>query len=212
MARSGIEETKALIQIENMSLKSVIGVAYGVRDSEFIGPGWLGTICFDIVAKPPAGYRREQLGPLLRNLLADRFKLAVHHDSKEASAYALIVEKGGPKFHEAAGPRGYFTSRPGLIEGTGVSMKEVAGALAGTLHRPVIDQTDFTSVYDVKLEWAPDRQPPFPAGENDHKRSPEPGPYISTALSEQLGLRLRARKVPIDIVIVDHVERLPTDN
>ncbi|MGO9256363.1 MAG: TIGR03435 family protein [Bryobacteraceae bacterium] len=209
--RSGIEETQGLIRIENLSLKVVIQTAYGVKDFQIAGPAWLGTVCFDIAAKPPAGYKHEQLQPLLCNLLADRFKLAVHHDSKETSGFALVVAKGEHKLHEATGPRGFFTGRPGLIAGTRVSMGELASVLARMLGRPVVDRTGLTAAYDVKVEWTPDQAPQAPGGDQT-KEASEPELSLFTALHDQLGLRLQTQKVSVEVVIVDHVEKVPTEN
>jgi hypothetical protein len=152
--RSGVEETPGLVRIEDLPLKVVIGIAYGVKDFQLEGPRWLGDVRVDIDAKPPAAYTHAQLQPLLRNLLADRFKLAVHHESKEVPAFALVVAKGGSKLREATKPTGSFTGRPGLIEGT----------------------------------------------------------RVSAAVNDRLGLRLHPRKLPVDFVIVDHMERVPTEN
>ena len=195
--RSGIDETTGLIRIENLSLKAVIELAYGVKDYQFDGPDWLNSPRFDITAKPPAGYKHAQLQPLLRNLLADRFKLIVHHDSRQVSGYALVIAKGGPKLHESTGPRTFFTVRPGLISGTQRSLPELTGALARMVNRPVVDQTGLMAAYDIKLEWTQD---------------PEQELSTFAALQEQLGLRLQPQKVPIDIVIVDHIEKTPTEN
>jgi len=208
--RSGIEETQGLIRIENLSLKALIEGAYGVKDFQLSGPGWLGAVAFDIVAKPPAPYRHEQLQPLLRNLLADRFQLAVHHESKETADFALVVAKGALKLHEATKPREFFTVRPGLIAGTRVSTAELASALARVLGRPVVDATGLTAGYDVMMEWTPEQAPPAPGDEK--KETPEPGISLFTALHEQLGLRLQTQKVPVDTVIVDRVEKAPTGN
>jgi uncharacterized protein (TIGR03435 family) len=200
--RSGSEETGDRVSIENLPLRVLIEIAYGVRDFQLAGPGWLSSICVDIEAKPPAGYKHDQLPVLLRNLLADRFKLAVHHGSKQTSAYALLSVKGAQKLHEAAGPRGFFTARPGLISGTRVSMGEFTGALADMLERPVVDKTGLTAVYDLKLEWTPGLT----------AEASEPGLSLFTALRDQLGLSLRTQKVSVDVVIVDRVEKAPTDN
>ena len=140
--RTGIEEGPGQIRIENLSLRTLIAISYGVKGNEQLaGPGWLSTTTFDIVAKPPAGYNHEQLQFLLRNLLADRFKLTVHHETKSISAFALVVAKGGLKLHEATGPRSYLTVRPGLIEGKRRSIGELAGGLTRVLGRAVRDQT-----------------------------------------------------------------------
>ena len=199
--RSGIEETKGLIRIENLPLKMVIQTAYGVKDFQLVGPPWMGSVFLDITAKPPADYRHEQLQPLLRNLLAGRFQLAVHHESKEVSGFALVAVKGGTKLEESTGPRGYFTARPGLISGTQVSMTELIGVVSRMLGRPVVDDTALAAAYDVKVEWTP--EPP---------ESSEPELSLSTALREQLGLRLQTRKVMVDMVVVDRVEKAPIEN
>src|SRR5260370_26374230 len=149
--RSGIDETPGLVRIEDLPLKIVIGIAYGVKEFQIEGPRWLEDVRIDIDAKPPAGYKHAQLQLLLRNLLADRFKLAVHHESKEVPAFALVVAKGGSKLHEATKPRGFFTGRSGLIEGTSVSTAQLAGALARMLGHPVADETGLTARYEVKV-------------------------------------------------------------
>jgi uncharacterized protein (TIGR03435 family) len=210
--RTGIEEDPAQIRIENLSLRTLIAISYAVKGSEQLtGPGWLNTTTFDISAKPPAGYKHEQLQFLLRNLLVDRFKLTVHHETKPISAFALVIAKSGLKLHEAVGPRGYLTVRPGLIEGKQRSIAELAGGLTRLLGRPVLDQTGLGAMYDLKLEWTPDAPPPILGGA-EAGGADEPVLSLFTALQEQLGLRLESHKVPGDVVIVDHVDKVPTEN
>jgi uncharacterized protein (TIGR03435 family) len=204
--RAGIEDNAAGIRIENLSLRTVIEIAWQVRDFQLVGPGWLGSARFDIDGKPPAGYKHEQLQPMLQRLLEERFKLALHHESKSMTAYFLVVAKGGPKFGEAAGPRGFFTARPGLISGTRVSMSEVVNAMAGMLGRPVVDKTGLTKAYDLKLAWMPDD------GSTRDSDGAEPGPSFFTAIQEQLGLRVKSGKARVDIVVVDRVARVPSEN
>jgi uncharacterized protein (TIGR03435 family) len=206
--RSGIEETQGLIRIEDLSLKAIIQAAYGVKDYQFSGPSWLDSVHFDIVAKPPAGYQHPQLQPLLRNLLADRFKLAVHHESKETAGFGLEVAKADPKLREATKPRGYFTVRPGLIEEDRGSLADLANALARIVGRPVVDETGLTAAYEIKLEWRPDPTSAAPVADD----SPEAGPSLFAALRDQLGLRLQPKKVAVETLIVDHAEKAPTEN
>jgi uncharacterized protein (TIGR03435 family) len=209
--RSGIDETPGLVRIEDLLLKIVIGIAYGVKDFQIEGPRWLSDVRVDIDAKPPAGYKHAQLQLLLRNLLAERFKLAVHLESKEVPAFALVVAKGGSKLHEATKPRGFFTGRPGLIEGTRVSTAELAGVLARMLGHPVADETGLTAMYEVKVEWMPDQTSPA-TNADEQKEALEPGLSLLAAVNDRLGLRLQTRKVAADLVIVDHMERGPTEN
>jgi uncharacterized protein (TIGR03435 family) len=189
----------------------VIGIAYGVKNFQIEGPGWLETVLVDVTAKPPTGYQHAQLPALLRSLLTDRFKLAVHHESKEAPAFALVVAKGGSKLHEATKPRDFFTARPGLIQGARVSTAQLASALARMIGHPVADETGLKAMYEVKMEWAPDQGSPAPNAD-EQTAAPEPGPSIFAAMNEQLGLRLQTRKVSADLVVVDHMERAPTEN
>ena len=209
--RSGIEETPGLIRIEDLSLKSVIGIAYGVKNFQIEGPGWLDAVHVDITAKPPIGYQHDQLQALLRSLLTDRFKLAVHRESKDVPAFALVIAKGGSKLQEATKPRDFFTARPGLIQGVRVSTAQLAGALSRMLGCPVSDETGLTAMYEVKVEWTPDPASPVSIGDGQIS-PPEPGPSLLTAVSDQLGLRLQARKVSADLVVIDHMEKAPTEN
>ena len=209
---TGIQEDAGQIQIENLSLRTLIAISFNLKGQEqLVGPGWLSGVTFDIVAKPPAGYKREPLQYLLRNLLTERFKLTVHHETRPISAFALVVAKGGSKLHESAGPRTYHTGRQGLIEGNQWSMTELADALAGLLGDPVANQTGLRAIYDLKLEWTPDAALGSPNSANTEAAA-EPGPSLFTALQEQLGLRLESKKVAAEVVVVDHMERAPSEN
>jgi uncharacterized protein (TIGR03435 family) len=218
--RSGIEENPGLIRIENLPLKGLIEAAYGVRDYQFIGPSWLNTVRYDIVAKPPAASTQPPLRPLLQSLLMDRFRLTVHHESKEMSVYELVVAKSGSKFQESKGPRTFFTARPALISGTAVSMRELAAALSGLLDRPATDHTGLMGVYDVKVQWTPDQLRDFKASAdlapgtlpriNGAPFDPD-GPSIFTAVQEQLGLKLESTKGPVELLVIDHIERPTPD-
>ena len=202
--RAGIEENKALIRIDNLSLRVLIGMAYRVNGFQIDGPDWLDADTFDIVAKPETGYQRDQLAGLLQKLLADRFKLEVHHETRPASAYALVAAKGGSTLRETTGPRTYLTARPGLIEGKERSMTELKNALSKMLDRPVEDRTALTGNYDIRLEWNPREleSPPDAAT----------APSLFTALQEQLGLKLERITMPVEFIVVDHAQRTPVAN
>ncbi len=207
LERAGIEEDKALVRIDNLSLRALIGTAYLVKGFQIAGPNWLETDTFDIVAKLPTDYQRDQFPALMQRMLSDRFKLAVHHESRPASAYALVVAKGGLKLHESAGPRTYHTGRQGLIEGHQWSMTELADALAGFLGHPVGNQTGLRALYDLKLEWNPQE-----LAVQSETRGASGGPSLFTAVQEQLGLKLEGIRTQLDFVVVDHAERVPIPN
>ncbi len=146
---------------------------------------------------------------MLRTLLEDRFKLAVHRETKDMPGYALVVAKGGFKLKpvEPGGPSG--TSRKGgrvvTLTAKKSSMADLAGDIARSLGETVVDRTGIQGVYDFELRFATDD---LSSNAADADRIPA----VFTALKEILGLRLQPEKVPVDIIVVDHVERAPTDN
>ena len=197
--RSGIDENPSAIRVENLPLKALIEAAYGVRDYQFSGPSWLDSARYDIVAKPPAGFTHAQFQPLLQALLVERFNLRTHREPKEMSVYELLVAKSGATLKESTGPRTFFTSRPALISGTRVSMREVAAALSGLLDRAVLEHTGLAGVYDVKIQWTPD------------SATGDLGVSLFTGIQEQLGLKLESTRGTVEVVVVDHIDRPTTD-
>jgi uncharacterized protein (TIGR03435 family) len=208
--------------VTNATLKMMVGFAYDVRDHQISGgPKWLDSDRFSIEAKPnsatpipagPEGMGQTRL--LLQSLLADRFKLTLHRETKEEQVYELVVAKGGPKLKEnalpdATGRQGLFSTGRGQMTGTAVPIS-VLSILSGQLGRSVIDKTGLTGKYDFTLTYTPEQGqggafgPPGP----DAPPPPDPnGPSIFTALQEQLGLRLESAKGPVDILVVDHAEK-----
>ena len=197
--QAGIEENQGFVRIINLPLRAVIAIAYGVKDSDVLGPAGIDRRTFDIVAKPPEGYTRSQLSGLLRNLLADRFSLVAHKERREGRGYALRVPAGGHRLRESAGPRTFLTGRPGLIAGNGRSTGELVALLSRMVSAPVIDETTLTGVYDLKLEWTAQLN-----------ASAEQDISIFTALREQLGLRLEPITTTVDTVVVESVREQPT--
>ena len=200
-ARAGIEENEGFVRIVNLPLRTVIAIAYDVRDTNVEGPSWLERRRFDITAKPPDGYQRRQLPVVLRNLLADRFTLVARRETREGRGYALRPLTGGHRLKESVGPRTFLTGRPGLIAGNGRSIGELIPLLSQMVGAPVVDDTGLKGVYDVKLEWTPQLTA---AGADAQDIS------IFTALREQLGLRLEPIRTAVDVVVVSSIEETPT--
>lgn len=192
----------------NQTLKRLIERAYNVKPFQVTGPGWMQDVKFDIAAKYPPDTNKEDRPVMLRTLLEDRFQLAVHHEAKEAPGYALVVAKGGFKLKpaEPGGPSG--TGRRGgrveTLTARKTSMVELAGDLAQSLGAMVVDRTAIQGVYDFELR--------FTADDLNANAADAGAPSLFTALQETLGLRLQPEKVPVDIIVVDHVERAPADN
>ncbi len=270
------------------SLRDLLVNAYGIKRSQISGgPDWLDTQRFDIVAKVPDGATKEQVKIMLQNLLAERFKLAVHRETKEMPMYALTVAGKGPKLKKTtvsdvappsdpspkdAGPRFADGGRvgdaqasppppgrlkmgadgcpetPPMLSGragnfqlmtplgacmivNGQSMSGFADQLSNQFDRPVVDMTGLKGKYDFKLRFEPSSIPstgergmmkmgppgamPTGGGGGDAAVAPEdrePAPSIFSAMQEQLGLKLEARKGSVDLLVVDHINKTPTEN
>jgi uncharacterized protein (TIGR03435 family) len=205
---SSIGRAGGQVVFENVPLRECIGFAYGIVDQDYAisGPAWLNSERYDIVAKAPADTPRERVLLMLQALLAERFKLELHRESKELRVYALVVAKGGPRLQPASGVEGSFNFRSGHILGRALSMSELANRLAGPVFKlgiPVVDSTGLTGTFDFTLDWAPDDAPV----ENTAVR-----PSLFTAIQEQLGLKLEPSKSAVSVWVVDHAERTPVKN
>ena len=205
---SGTHASEGLLRMTNESLKDCIEMAYDVRDFSLLAPDWLSTTRFDIVAKPPAAAKDREFRQMMQTLLAERFGLEVHREPKVLAAYALVVAKGGAKLQQGESGHGNSMnsnndSNKSRLTAKGASMERLANYLARRLDRPVVDSTELKGVYDFTLEWTP---------EENKATSADAGPSLFTAVQEQLGLRLQSRKLSVDILVVDHVEKVPTEN
>lgn len=246
---SGPDDHRTMIQMQpgggvrttGTTLKVLIGMAYDVRDFQISGgPGWIQADRFDISAKAeqaagaelPDDPRKmtdaqrqtvaDQMRERLRGLLADRFHLTLHRETKEESVYALVIGKGGSKLQEAKagereGPRGMMRMGRGQLSGQGVQLDMLTRTLSSQLGRPVIDRTGLQGNFDFKLEWTPDpgqAAGPFGGGPPGADAPPPPDPNgasIFTAVQEQLGLRLESQKGPVEMLVIDRVEK-PSEN
>ena len=204
----GSDGSRGQIAFTNMPLLRLIARAYDVQPFQVNGPDWLSTEFFDIVAKYPEGSKDEERGLMLRTLLEDRFKLAMHRESREVPGFALVAAKSGFKLKPVeAGDhdtKHRVTGRVETLAAKNTSMEFLAGLLARYVGQPVADRTGIAGVYDFELRWSGD-DPNADGIARD-------APTIYTALQERLGLRLAPQKVPVDIVVIDRVERAPTDN
>jgi uncharacterized protein (TIGR03435 family) len=228
-----------------VSVKRLICVAYGLSDFQVLGgPDWIDSDRYDVLATPGSALE-EQLQKMnseesslvkrqmLQALLADRFKLTLHHDTKELPIYALVVAKGGPKLQETkpddanpdaanapAHPSGKGRMRmsidSGAIEMTaqGMAMDGLARQLASQLGSTVQDQTGLKGNYDFTLHFTPEdarMDASEPGGGGNASLADNSGTSIFAAVQDQLGLKLESKKGPVEVVVVDHVDK-PSDN
>jgi uncharacterized protein (TIGR03435 family) len=207
--------------------------AYPVQNYRLTPPDWAFQTRFEIVAQIPEGATREQMPLMIRGMLEGRFKLAAHFVKKDMQVYELTVGKDGPKFKEwvdltpwadgekrpsepkaadfrppGDSPANWFFAGGRRAFRGKQSMEQLATFLRNGLDRPVIDATGLKGDYDIMLDFVAD-QPPLLGREPD---PPAVGPPLMKAVESQLGLRLESKKSAIDELIVDHIERTPTDN
>jgi uncharacterized protein (TIGR03435 family) len=244
--RIGMNTDAGMLRYTNVSLKDCIRAAYRVKDFQIEGPGWMESSRFDIVAKLPEGSTQEQVPEMLQALLADRFKLTFHRDSKEHPIYALVVGKTGAKLkpadvQTAATPtstgmpaaRGGGLPRGGMMiqmDGAGAHLKAPAASLSNIAdmisrftERPVVDMTEIKGQYDFDLVFAPEvmrgmprgmgmgAPPPGAGAENPPAEPAEKAGTIAEAV-QAYGLKLEPRKAPMDVLVIDTIEKTPTDN
>lgn len=212
--------------------KFLIEFAYDIKDFQISGgPGWIDSEKYDIdakmdeatieaIKKMPREQAVEQRRLMLQSLLADRFKLKVTHSSKELPIYALVVAKNGPKLTQSADsppgatPRNQMRFTPGELTGTGVPISLLVNQLAREVGRQVVDKTGLQGNYDFTLQFTSERRLAMPGGPGGPGDAPPPdssGPSIFTALQEQLGLKLESQKGPVEMLIIDSVEK-PSEN
>jgi uncharacterized protein (TIGR03435 family) len=192
----------ATYTITNAGLYLLVEQAYGISEGQISGIDKLGSEHYDISAKAEEGVKLtpELLRPRLQRLLAERFKLEVHRDSKDVDGYALVVAKGGPKLKPAGKGTGGNSVYPGGLRMINAPVSAFALLLVRPAGRPVVDKTGITGNYDFTLTYAK---------EGDTGSSL---PNFFTALQEKLGLKLEPAKVREELVVIDRVEKIPTEN
>lgn len=224
-------EDPGMFICENMSLANLVTIAYKISYYQLASPDWMQGMgaMFQVSCKVPEGSTREQFTVMLQNFLADRFKLVLHRETRDYTTYQLVVAKNGPKFKEAGEPPppsddsdrplkfdkdGYPTleSIPnGIAMSKGrarmhfpqMTMQMLANRLSPQVRGPVTDSTGLTGKYDISLYWV---------NRLIGADSDIDGPTLIQALQEQLGLRLESKKAPLEFLVVDHAEKVPTEN
>jgi bla regulator protein BlaR1 len=224
------------LRATNLTLKQLLAFAYDVHDFQISGgPAWINSVRYDIQARAdhtsdapasPDDFRKltdsqrksfqDQMRERMRALLAERFEVVVHHESRAEPVYALVVAKGGPRLQESkesiGGRQGITAARRGQFSGTSAPIPLLANVLSNQVGRPVLDKTGLTRKYDFRLEWTPDPSENFGPPGIEAPPPPDPnGPTLFTAVQEQLGLRLESQKSAVDVIVIDHAEK-PSQN
>jgi uncharacterized protein (TIGR03435 family) len=248
----GVHVDGARISCTYLSLKDYISAAYKLKIYQISAPEWIGGERFDITAKLPTGATQDQVPDMLKALLADRFKMTSHADTKDFPVYALVAAKGGVKMKESpldpdaepgdkakaatnvsgSGGRGgvhieyghgsFFTMADNKFIARKLPMASFAEVLARFEDKPVVDLTGLTGTYDFDLEFTQEDyqamliRSAIAAGvvlppEALRALAGSSGDSLLNAL-ERLGLKLETRKAPLAVLVVDHIEKTPTEN
>lgn len=245
----GMNVDSGMLRYTGVTLKDCIRTAYRVKDYQIQGPDWISGERFDIVAKLPSGFSRDQVPEMLQSLLAERFKLDLHRATKEQAIYALVPAKGGPKLTAAENPVNPASAPvpksiaagppPGAmmmqVDSAGAHLKARSATLATLAEvisrfseRPVLDTTGIPGQYDFDLVFAPENMrgmpggahsglPPSPADTSPPTPGalPEDAPAKAGSIYDSVhryGLKLEPRRAPMETLIIDHIEKTPTEN
>jgi len=224
-ARGGYDRsTPGRYTARNSPLRNIINSAYEIelRANLNGGPGWMDSVRFDIEAKIPGDDNalsdkalsdadRHQIHLMLQSLLAERFKLAVHHENKEMAVYFLVVAKGGPKLRDLKAHGSIKPPNPDMHPFGGIgSLKGLVIFLSDLSGRPVIDKTGLTGSYDYHMEL-PLEDFPRTTADGPVQPNASVGAAVFAVMEQQLGLKLASGKEQVDVLVIDHVER-PSEN
>ena len=206
--------------ILGLTLANLMTFAYDLNVHQIVGaPGWFSTERFDITGKPEGEGQptQDQTRIMLRKLLADRFQLVAHRDRQELPVYTLNLAKGGSKLSKTEKQDGALSvvlPRPGTLAMSNASMADLCKVYGGLLDRPCVDQTGLSGRYEFSLVWTPDRPQAPPAANPNALATPDNGdafPDLFASTQQQLGLKLDAAKLRIEVLVIDKVEK-PSDN
>jgi uncharacterized protein (TIGR03435 family) len=235
----------ATVRCNNANLKTLLMRAYDVKDYQIQGPAWMDSDGYDLMAKVPDGVPADKIPAMLQALLADRFGVRVHKESRVLPAYELSVAKGGPKLKEAdttklpsapepgselaPPPRASgspspssslpvgFVSMTVYINGSRtirgiMTAEQLARHFTRLLDRPVFDNTGLKGTYQIELSYLGDE---IGGGRDDAPRQQDANAPVATlfqAAQQTLGLKLDAKKSPVEMIVVESANRVPTEN
>jgi len=213
------------LRCENYSLSFLVMMAYNLRGFQLTAPAWMDSARYNVAAKIPPGADSRRFGLMQQRLLAERFGLQVHFERKDMTVYELTVAKGGPKLKESPEPAAEKPEAAWMppaggppvrtmthVDLKGQSIADLANFLSNQLGQPVTDATGLSGRYDYAFSFLmePGGRAAGPVAASGSE--PELGINLIDAVREQLGLRLDKKKGQADVLVVDHAEKIPTEN
>ena len=209
----GTRISGSLVTVSISTLKRLIQNAYQVQEYQVVGgPAWVNDNrpAYDITARAPAGLTPtpDQARQMLQTLFAERFKLTLHHETREMQGYVLSIGKNGSKLKPTAGDSSGSRLAMGAVRSmhsTNMAISQLIATIRGEVNGPVEDQTGLEGRYDFQLEWIADPLQSTAADTNGAAAD------LFTALQEQLGLKLEPMKTKVEVLIIDHAEK-PLEN
>ena len=197
--------------MRSVTLKGAIAWSWSVMDNEVQGPGWLDRDYYDVIAKTSAPRTEDELRRMFQSVLAERFGVSVHSERKEMQAYVLTVDKKGLKMTETAEDGESMIEpqpRRMAIALQRTSMAEIATLISRVLQMPVVDETHLKGRYEAVFDMTKYAEDMRPA-----EGTPmDMASVMTTALREEIGLRLEPRKTALEIIVVDHAGKMPEAN
>jgi uncharacterized protein (TIGR03435 family) len=208
--RTEILTSPGTLTMRDVDALQIVGWAYDLPHLQVSGPDWLPRTGFDIVAKAATGGDDDRLRLMLRRLLAERFAFTAHFEQKEMQAYVLTLAKDGPKFKESTdqGPPEFTNAGRGMLVAHRATMADLADKLSDPLRRPIIDQTGLKGKYEIRIDITGF----IPAGGDNGPNSEEAMSILFNAIPAQLGVKLESKKENVKLLVVDRMEKTPTEN
>ena len=208
-----IEVGPGSVTMRNVRMPGCIRWAYAVREDQVSGPAWMNDVWFEITGKSAGPATPEELRQMMQTLLAERFKFTFHRQTKEMQSLVMTVAKGGHKMKavDAEGTPSFKTGKMNLT-GTGATLSQMTDFLAHELRYPVIDQTGLTGRFDYFLDIGSYVTEEMMKNNSNGGPPPDAPTIVAQAMQAQLGLKLDAKKAPVEMLIVDTLEKTPTEN
>jgi uncharacterized protein (TIGR03435 family) len=204
---AGCQTTPGLVRCTNVTLKRCIVGAYVVgADRVLRGPDWIDSDHFDITARASEPIGDKGLMVMLQTLLAERFKLVLHRESRLGETMVLEVAKKGSKLQPASDGKSSYNNAHERLDATSITMADFAEILSRNLKLQVVDRTGLTGAFNFALRWNVDKRI-----ENRDDAAADLRWQLSKAIVQQLGLALKSKRMPVEMLVVDHAEK-PSEN